>query len=893
MTIQILNTKLYVPSPHAKLVDRPRLIGRLDQGLSNKLILVSAPTGFGKTTLVSNWIRKLELPSIWISLDVEDNDPSRFLSYLDAAFVQEFPELDSGIQGILTLPGLPAADVVLTPLVNELAELSSDLILIFDDYYVIKAQFIHDMLNFMVNHFPPNVHLLVASREDPPLPLAHMRARQQLAEIRADDLRFMPEETKSFLNQMMGLNLTEKNINALESRTEGWIAGLQLAALSLQSEENATDFISAFMGDDRFVADYLITEVVNRLSAEARDFLLKTSILDRFSAPLCDAVTEHSNSQMALDALEQSNMFLVPLDHKREWFRYHHLFSSLLQHRLTQLQPDTVLELHRRAAAWFEQNQLAAEAVNHALAGEDYECAARQAERVAQMTLQQGAFGTLLGWLEKIPDHLIRDRPWLSIYHAWAITLTRRQWEKAEPKLQDAEKHIHSNSRPADSEAMLGHIETIRAHIALLAEDLPRAIDLILQARKRLPEDDLFLQGASLISLGRAYFLLGDFDNAEQYLSEASNTDRDYSFVLMMVAIYLRVRLKIAQGQLQSAIWICQTFSKFVEKKSWDLSPAIGYYHLAMGDLLREQNDLEQADEHLMEAVEQAKRAANPDMLVGCYVALTQVRQAQGNLKGATETVELAEMAVRNYGIKLLWTTPSVVAYRIQVCLAQNNLVAALHWTKESGLDANEDIDFHHEVENFTKARLLIAQGNERLDDALALLDRLHQHAEAGQRKRSIIEVRICQALAYHQKNELDLALSSLTEALLLAEPEGFVRIFLDKGNEMSALLQLAKDQGVGNSYVDRLQTAMHGVKVDPISSLESPGLPHLLEPLSKRELEVLQTLSEGLTNKEIARKLFLSVSTVKVHTHRIYRKMNVNSRTEATVKARSLNILP
>ncbi len=889
MPTQILTTKLYSPFPNENNVPRPRLVNLLDKGLSQRLILVSAPAGFGKTTLISDWVRKSELPNIWISLDEDDNEPTRFLTYLEASLTQVFPELDLGLQNVVFSPGLASPTILLTPFINEISALSHEFILVLDDYFFIQSNPIHEITSFLIKHLPPNMHLVIITREDPPLSLAQLRARQQIMEVRVDDLRFSIDEAKEFFSHTLGTQLSLANIRTLESFTEGWIAGLQLAALSLQGNQDTSSFIKAFADNDRYIVDYLAEEVIEKQPEVIKDFLLQTSILDRLSGDLCDAVTETKNGQNMLEAIEKSNLFIVSLDNQRHWFRYHRLFASMLRQRLMQMQPEKVAELHLRAADWFEQNQFAPESIHHALEGKDFKGAALKAERVAQGMLQKGAFGTLLGWLNNMPDELVTSRPWLSIYHALALALTR-QSNKAEGRLNEAKKHYNAKPFAIDKEAMISHTETIQAQLALLSGDLLGAINLNHQAYKRLPENDLFLQGATLLGLGRANYLLGDFENAEQYLKEANNKGQTFSIILAMVTTYLRVRIKISLGKLKAAHRILEASSNLMSENERNSSPAIGYHYLAQCELLLEENRVEEAEQYLSEAFNSVNRSGNPDMMVCYYVNLAQIQQALGDEKEAIESIETAERNIAQYGKNLYWTIPSVIAYRIQLLLIQGNFSEAAHWVNESGFSIKTELGYKYEVENLIKARFLLSQEEQDSDEALELLNHLKQEAEDNNRLRSVIEVHILQALAYLSKDDINKALSVFSQALSLAESEGFVRLFTDKGDEISYLLQQVSEKNSSSDFVIKLQNTLQNVEEDIRPSSKTKN--HLLDALSKRELEVLQALSKGLTNKEIARKLFLSVNTVKVHTNRIYRKLGANSRTDAIAKARNLNIL-
>lgn len=888
MPSQILTTKLYIPLSNESNVTRPRLINLLDKGLSQRLILISAPAGFGKTTLVSDWVRNNELPKIWISLDKDDNEPTRFLTYLDASITQVFPELDLELQNVVFSPGLASPVTLLTPLLNEISALPHEFILVLDDYFFIQSDLIHEIISFLIKHLPPNMHLVIITREDPPLSLAQLRARQQIMEVRADDLRFLKDEAREFFNSI-GMEISLENIRTLESFTEGWIAGLQLAALSIEGNQDSSSFIESFADNDRYVVDYLAEEVIEKQPEAIKNFLLQTSILDRLSGDLCDAVTKTKNGQNMLETIEKSNLFIVSLDNKRHWFRYHRLFVSMLRQRLMQTQPEKVAELHLRAADWFEQNQLAPESIHHALEGKDFEGAALKAERVAQGMLQQGAFGTLLGWLSNMPDELVTSRPWLSIFHAWVLALTR-QSKKAAERLKEAERHFNAKPFSVDKEAMISHTEIIQAQLALLSGDLKGAIHLNLQAHKRLPENDLFLQGATLLGLGRAYYLLGDFENAEHYLEEANSKGQTFSIILAMVTTYLRVRIKISLGKLKAAHWILESSSKLVKENERNSSPAIGYHYLAWCELLIEGNKVEKAEQYLTKALNSVNRSGNPDMLVCYYVNLAQLYQARGDGKGAIKSIETSEKNISQYGENLYWTIPSVIAYRIQLLLIQGNLSEAAHWVNESGFSIKTELGYKYEVENLIKARFLIAQEGKSLNEALGLLDRLQQEAEDNKRLRSLIEIYILQALAFLAKDDLDKAKATFSQALSLAEPEGFIRLFLDKGDRIAYLLQQVNDKNISSRFISNLQNSFQNVEDNSVPL--SKANKYDLDSLSKRELEVLQALSEGLTNKEVARKLFLSVNTIKVHTNRIYRKLGANSRTDAIAKARKLNFL-
>jgi LuxR family maltose regulon positive regulatory protein len=943
VSVPILTTKLYIPPARPELVSRPRLIERLNEGLRGKLTLISAPAGFGKTTLVSDWLRQIDRPTAWLSLDEGDNDPTRFLTYLIATLQQIDPDIGQTVQAMLQSPQPPPPESLMIALINDIAAASTGFALILDDYHVIDTQHLHDALTYLLDHLPPptdpsgqrqGMHLVIATRAAPLLPLSRLRSQGQLTELGVADLRFTPDEASAFLNQVMGLALSAKDVGALEARTEGWIAGLQLAALalqgtlSMQGRDDIPAFIQAFTGSHRYILDYLVEEVLRRQPPNVQTFLLQTSILDRLCGSLCDAVLGRgaadakeqksrgedqispapaskatlpgppASSQEVLEYLEQTNLFIIPLDDERRWYRYHHLFADFLQHRLRVTQPEVIPELYLRASVWFEaQGQMGA-AIQNALAAEDFERAAGLVEQSARTMVARGEFTTLLGWLKALPDELVRARPQLCLAHAWALFIDE-QYEAAESRLQDAETSCEgqvSRDENPEVEALLGEVTAVRATIAFHSlEDMPRAIELSHQALERLPDlkDNLYLPGLITMQLGMAYLMSDDVMAAHRAYTKAWTISQTTDHALTtMLALYGLAQIEVMQGHLHQAAELFKQALQFAAERAGPRGqclPIASVAYIGMGDLLYEWDNLEGATRHLLEGIELAKLFGFPMHLTDGYVNLARLKQAQGDMDGAYEVLQQAEQFARKSNT--IRPLVMVAGRRARLWLSPigGNLAAAARWAREYRMD--DELSYLRQTEHLALARVHIALG--QADKALGLLARLQETAESAERMGDVIEMLSLQALAYQAQGNKARAMTALEQALSLAEPEGYVRTFVDEGEPMAVLLKEIASRDVAPSYIGKLLAAFETeTKAEDLSSVGRPPPGPLVEPLSERELEVLRLLKTELSGPEIARELMIALTTLRFHTRNIYSKLNVNNRRAAVRRAEELNLL-
>ena len=922
MPAPILATKLYIPPPRPKVVHRSRLIDRLNEGWQRtpSVTLISAPAGFGKTTLISEWISALT-PSprptgeglgvrvAWLSLDDGDNDPARFLAYLVAALQTIAPKVGEATLGALQSSQPPPTDVLLTALLNDITT-SGDMALVLDDYHAIESQPIDEALTFLVDHLPPQLRLVIVSREDPPLALARLRVRGQLTELRAADLRFTPAEAAAFLNHAMGLNLSAADITALESRTEGWIAGLQLAALSMQGRSDAASFIQAFTGSHRFVLDYLMEEVLQRQPERVRSFLLQTTILERMCGPLCDAITERDDSRGMLAALERGNLFVVPLDDQRQWYRYHHLFADVLQARLIEEQPDRVSDLHRRASTWYEQNDLPAEAIHHALIAKDFERAANLLERVwlaMDLSYQSAVW---LRWAQALPDELIRIHPVLCLGYAWAL-LNGGELEASESRLRDAERWLEPSDElaaqivvvdEAEFRALPASIASARAYRALALGDIPGAVAHARQALRLAREDDHIRRTQATALLGMAEYASGNLQAAERSLLTFQTTMWQAGDIANALGIiFILANIWLAQGRLREAV---SAYRQALQLAVNQDAPPIGTSDLYRGlsELLCEQGDLETAAQHLLTAQKVGELSALTGWPHRLGVAQARLQAGQGDLSGALDLLDEAE---RQYVRNPLPDQP-IAAMKARVWVRQGQLNEAMRWAREPGLSPDDDLHYLREFEHLTLARVLIAQYRadrveSSIDEATGLLDRLLSAAEEGGRTGSVIEILMLQALAHHARGDIALAITSLERALILAEPEDYVQLFVAEGSSMAELLtrmNASREGGKRKEYVHKLLTAcgtrinFHPSHLHSAQAQVSLSPQPLVETLSERELEVLKLLGTELSGPEIAQTLTVSLNTVRTHTKNIYSKLGVSNRRAAIRRAEELDLL-
>ena len=921
----LLQTKLHVPPIRSELVSRPRLIERLNSGRAGKLALISAPAGFGKTTLVAEWVRGLRQAEAadrvaWLSLDEDDNDLARFLVYVVAALRAVEAGAGKGMLSRLRSPQPPPAEDVLTVLINEMSAMPGRMILVLDDYHLIEAPAIHQALAFLLEHLPQQMCLVIATREDPYLPLARLRVRNQLTELRAKDLRFTSSEAAAFLTQATGLELSVKDLAALEIRTEGWIAGLHLAAVSMRSHEDVTGFVRSFTGSHRFVLDYLLEEVLDRQPEPVQTFLLQTAILDRLSGPLCDAVrfggaeppAGQDDGQAVLETLDRANLFIVPLDDERHWYRYHHLFADLLRQRLRQERPERIATLHRQAGVWLDQAGYADEAIDHALHAGDLAWAASLMEVHADAAWRRGEHAKLRTWLDSLPLAAIRANPRLCVYHTWYLFLDGHQ-DEAEQALQACEEMLGAQPDPdagaspsfrrgrlsaADKELMRGRAAVIRAFIATYLGDIPAIIDHARQALDYLPEQDLTWRRDAALALGDAHGFKGDLESAYAARRQAAEASRSAGDTVFSLLAHLKVAITLReQGRLQRTVDLCHEQLEFAGECGLMQTAVPGGFLAIWGEVLAEFGDLDGALELVNRGVERTERGGESLVTGWGYLCLARVLFSRGDMAGAEAVANKVETRASELQVPP-WIVTEMAGWRARVSLAEGNLAAAISWADQRGLIAAgefkpaDEFDFFSLNDYIVLARIGLAQ--QRWEEAGHLLSRLLAAAQAGGRTAKAIEILNLQAIAAKAGGDTNQSLVAIEKSLALAEPAGFVGTFVDEGPPLARVLYEAASRGISAGYARRLLAAFPDAQpVPPVQSAPDSPQQELVEPLSERELEVLQLIAEGLSNPEIAARLFLSLNTVKGHTRSIYGKLGVHSRTQAVARARAFGLLP
>jgi LuxR family maltose regulon positive regulatory protein len=899
MSAPLLATKFYVPPPGKYLVDRAHLLQKLDGCLQPgcRLTLLSAPPGFGKTTLTSAWVAHVSsmqsqrLPHIaWLSLDDGDNDPAVFWTYVVSALQIAQAGMGQQALNLLEAGSPPNLEGVLASLVNSLVELSNPFILILDDYHLIRIGEVHKSLSFLIAHMPPPFHVLLLSRTDPPLPLALLRGRGQLLEIRLADLRFSSEEAALYLNEGLKLALLPEAVTLLNTKTEGWAAGLQMAGISLQGRPDSTQFVQTFSGSDRHILDYLSDEILDRQPDEVRTFLLHTSVFERLSAPLCDAVLGESADWRAfLERLEKANLFLIPLDNERIWFRYHHLFADLLRAKLAQSDPALTAVLQKRAAAWFEKNGMLEEAVFYTHAARDDDNLARLVEQNILPLIREGRIATLSRWRRLLPEGLVLSRPWLCILSGWLL-VTRSEFEKAVSYLDRAEELLRPGMPATETSEMWGILYSLRTPVLQNRGDMPGTIQTAHRAMEFLDPDEIVARSSADYALGQAYYASGDLVQAEQVWSEfAGHAVRAGIRSIYAILNSVRSNLLAVRGRLQEAIDLNRQTIDYMVANDVSRFFGSGAPYVNLGILTFQRDDLVEAAKAVDEGVRQNQGWGNLNTIALGLSHQARLRIADGDLDAAGACLRDAKQILQRFR-PYFQVSNHYLACCVNYYLARNDIASAVNVVTENGLRNDDPLSFPREQDHITLSRVRIAQ--ERYAEAEGLLGRLAQAAQAGGRFGRLIEILNLRALALRALGRGPEAIQALETSLALGQPEGYVRVFVDHGQPMAALLEMAAQRGIQAEYANRLLAAF------PASSRQTPssmnvqkGNLHLIEPLSAREIEVLRWIETGLSNKEIAQRLSISVRTVKYHTANIYSKLAVTSRSQAVAKAREIGL--
>lgn len=906
MTNTILLTKLHIPYQRPNLVARPRLMDKLNAGLAHRLILISAPAGYGKSTLIGEWVRRTEIPSAWVSLDEGDNDLVRFIDYGVAAIQTVFPEAGKTTQMMLQSPQRFQMEACLSLLINNLVEAERPLILVLDDYHLIQSQAVQEAVTFFLNHLPAQVHLVISTRADPPLPISRLRARGQLTELRLSDLRFSSEEAQAFFFQMMGFSVPMPAQEALIERAEGWAAGLQMAALAMQAQitsrgkEALPDFVRSFTGSHRYILDYLVEEVLQSQPRSIQTFLQLTCILERFCAPLCEALLQgeagfpaQEPASALLEHLERSNLFMMPLDDNRQWYRYHHLFSDLLNQRLLGSQPDRVPVLHRRASVWFEENGFLNEAIEHAIAAEDFERAAEMIACTAEAMLMRSEVVTYMHWIERLPEAVLQSYPRLVVFQSWGLLFTGYSKEKIEACLSRLAGLVDSPlSAP------------IRGYIALFQGEVEKSIELLQLALEELPEEEHLLRGLAAICLANAYLSEYKVSTGIQALKEVADESLQTGDIMLAALVHSNLaELSRKLGQLHQAQDHYRQAIELATVAEGQRLPVASRPLAGMGDLMREWNDLTAAEKYLSESASLSRFWIQAGFI---YYAppLIRLKMAQGAWEEAQHLLGQARKAAAEFSITQI-DDYIVEMYQAWLWIKQGDLEEAARWVEKfhieeftDALPASDPQAYNllhmRKYEQLILVRLYLAQKEPQR--ALDLLERLQPKFAKIGRQAQVIEIHILRAIAWQALNQLEKALGELQEALRLAQPEGYLRVFLDEGEPVWQLLQKIKAIDAGEKqYVHRLLSAYGDERWVGEATLTSShmktAVPQMLDALSAREMEILQLLAGTLSADEMAEKLFVSVHTVRSHIKKIYSKLDVHGRLEAVEKARALEL--
>jgi LuxR family maltose regulon positive regulatory protein len=865
----------------------------LNEGLEfgRQVTLVSAPAGFGKTTCISEWVNALDCPVTWLSLDPADDDPGRFFAYLVAALQKVDENLGREIEGVLRSGQLPPSEAISTTLSNDILELEGRFLLVLDDFHVIQDHFILQVLQKLVSSLPQPLHLVLLTREDPSLPLARLRANNQMTEIRAGDLRFTSPEADRFLNEVMGLSLSQVDIAVLDDKTEGWIVGLQLAGLSVRDRADPSSFIATLSGSHRFILSYLTEEVLSQQPEEIQHFLLQTSILDRLSGDLCNAVTGRTDGHFLLERLFNANLFLIPLDDEQRWYRYHHLFADLLRDLQHAHQKDEAAELHRRASRWYAQAGLASEAIQHALAAEDYEMAVHLVESHAKGMILRGYLKTVEGWMQAISPEWSSQSPKANMAFAWMHFL-RGTIAQASPYLERLQT-IFSGSQMGEKEDLSLQAEWLALQsTALNAQGKPmESLALANRALEIVPDKDHYVRSLIHIGLADAYQQMDDYVHAvEAFEMIVQHGRAAANFVIELLGLAGLSAMALRHGQLHLAFEIASQGVDRVER-SGSLPPISATVYGGLGQVYYQWNQLEQSHNCFLRATQVSTLSGYRDVEIYYMVILSRLYQMEGDLEASARKIQEAVDLLQ--GGAAAWVRSEVVSQQVRIYLARDNPVAAETVLRQSGVSIQDEVTHQTDSIHIAYLRLMLYRGqdhqNDKLRQASELARRIIASAEAGQRIETVLQTLISSALVRSSSGDTKGSLELLDQALGLAEPEGYIRIFLDEGAPVAALLRRAQKCGIHSDYIKEL------LALFPSPAGES-NLPQkigeLVEPLTERELEILGLIDEGCSNQEIARRLVITLHTVKKHNSNIYAKLGVNSRTQAVARARQLRLL-
>jgi LuxR family maltose regulon positive regulatory protein len=885
----LLHTKFYLPPERPELVIRSQLLRQLDQGSQQKLVLISAPAGFGKTTLLSTWLTRVNQPYAWLSLDKGDNDPARFWLYVATALQKVVPAIGRDLLPLLST--ISPGEALLTILLNMLTEARQRIILLLDDYHLITDQAIHTDLSFFLEHLPANTHLVIASRTDPPLPLTRLRSQGQLTELRVQDLRFSHAEVISFLHDVMRLPLSQDEITALDAHTEGWVAGLQLAAISMQGQANFSEFIAAFTGSHRYILDYLTNEVLLRQPEHIRDFLLQTSILERFSAPLCNALTNQTDGQEMLEQLERINLFLIPLDEHRQWYRYHHLFAEFLQERLLHTHPELLPQLHLRASLWHEQQQLLLEAITHALQAQEMTRALQLIEDSALNVMKNGETTSFLHWLQALPEEKIRPRLRLRLFHAGALIATG-QLDQAEMSLQGIAKELEvrkqtleTEEQQADHAQLYAEFAAARSTLAAFRIDIPATISWSQEALRYLSGEEAFIRSIAASGLASAYLMSGDLKAAyETYTTAITASLTTHNLHAALASIGALGFIQVAQGHLHQALETHEQAVRMSISETGRLFPVVSMSYAGLSEIWYEWNDLDKALYYAQEGITLGKRWGYSGMLAQCSCSLAIIQNLFGKSSEALATMQQLEQLIPNNAISTV--SRLIQAYRAAIYLYTGHYDQALQWANTCSLSPQDSMHYPRDREYLILTQILFADG--QYTQVRRFLERLIAVTEVDGRISALISALIQLALLDQAEASTTLALVALTRAIQLAAPEGFLRIFLDKGRLLCPLLrQLASRANSPVYTLTLLQAFGETVEVHAHAKGGKSS-----DTLSEREICILNCLSAGKSNQEIAEIFVIAVSTVKTHLSNIYVKLGVHSRTQALVRAREIGLL-